>query len=195
MIINIGPEFKLFEAGDRSTEDTRGMRDSKSVAKSMDYWISLVTQWLRIRLPGLSWWLSGKESACQCRRHRFDPWVGKMPERRKWQPTPAFLPEKFHRQRSLGGLESMGSQSRTWLSIHMNRAGGWIWSLVWKDPTCCRATKPIHSYWAGAPEAGTATAELSHHSYWSPCSATREDTTMRSLLTTVREQPPPVPNG
>ena len=26
-----------------------------------------------------SWWLSGKESACQCRRHRFDPWVGKSP--------------------------------------------------------------------------------------------------------------------
>ena len=29
-----------------------------------------------LRLP---WWLSGKESACQCRRHRFDPWVGKEP--------------------------------------------------------------------------------------------------------------------
>ena len=29
-----------------------------------------------VRLP---WWLSGKESACQCRRHRFDPWSGKIP--------------------------------------------------------------------------------------------------------------------
>ena len=28
---------------------------------------------------GLPWWLSGKESACQCRRHRFDPWSGKIP--------------------------------------------------------------------------------------------------------------------
>ena len=27
-------------------------------------------------LQGLPWWLSGKESACQCRRHGFDPWVG-----------------------------------------------------------------------------------------------------------------------
>ena len=28
---------------------------------------------------GLPWWLTGKESACQCRRRRFDPWVGKIP--------------------------------------------------------------------------------------------------------------------
>ena len=33
-------------------------------------------------------WLSVKESACWCRRHRFDPWVGKISQRRKWQPTP-----------------------------------------------------------------------------------------------------------
>jgi len=39
---------------------------------------------------------SGKEPACQCRRHkrlRFDPWVGKMPWRRVWKPTPIFLLE------------------------------------------------------------------------------------------------------
>ena len=43
-------------------------------------------------------WLSGQEPACQCRRckrHRFDPQVGKIPWRRKWQPTPVFLPEKL----------------------------------------------------------------------------------------------------
>ena len=34
---------------------------------------------LESRLPGLLWWLSGKESHCQCRRHRFDPWPGKIP--------------------------------------------------------------------------------------------------------------------
>ena len=48
-------------------------------------------------------WLSGKESACQCRRRWFDSWVGKNPWRRKWQPTPIFLPGKFHGQRSLAG--------------------------------------------------------------------------------------------
>ena len=47
-----------------------------------------------------SWWLSAKESTCQCRRYRFDPWVRKIPWSRKWQPTPVFLPGKFHQQRS-----------------------------------------------------------------------------------------------
>ena len=36
---------------------------------------------------GLPWWLSGKESTCQCRRHRFDPRVKKIPWRRKWALT------------------------------------------------------------------------------------------------------------
>ena len=49
---------------------------------------------------------SGKESTCQCRRHKrcnFDPWVGKSLWRMKWQPTLVFLPGKFHGQRSLAG--------------------------------------------------------------------------------------------
>ena len=52
------------------------------------------------RLPT---WLSRKESICQCRRHRFDLWVRKMPCRKKWQLTPVFLPGKSHGQRSLVG--------------------------------------------------------------------------------------------
>jgi len=47
---------------------------------------------------------SGKEPALQCRRpkrHRFDPWVGKTPRRREWQPTPVFLPGESHGQRHL----------------------------------------------------------------------------------------------
>ena len=49
---------------------------------------------------------SGKEPACQHRRLKrcgFDPWVGKIPWRRKWQPTPVFLPGEPHGQRSLAG--------------------------------------------------------------------------------------------
>ena len=42
-----------------------------------------------------------KESTCQCRRQRFDLWVEKIPWRRKWQPTPVFLPGESHGQRSL----------------------------------------------------------------------------------------------
>ena len=62
-------------------------------------------------------WLSGKESVCQWRRHRrhrFSSWVRKIPWRRKWQPTPVFLPGKSHGQWSLEGY--MGLQSQTRLS-------------------------------------------------------------------------------
>ena len=38
-----------------------------------------------------------------CRRPGFNPWVGKISWRRKWQPTPVFLPEEFNGLRSLVG--------------------------------------------------------------------------------------------
>ena len=60
---------------------------------------------------GLPRWLSGKESACQCRKHRrhgFDPQVGKIPWRRKWQPAPIYSPSKLHGQRSLVGYSPWG---------------------------------------------------------------------------------------
>ena len=49
---------------------------------------------------------NGKEPTCQCRRYkrlRFDPWVGKIPWRRAWQPIPGFLPGESHGWRSLAG--------------------------------------------------------------------------------------------
>ena len=49
---------------------------------------------------------SGKEPACQCSRQkglRFNPWVGKIPRRRVWPPTPVFLPGEFRGQTSLAG--------------------------------------------------------------------------------------------
>ena len=44
----------------------------------------------------------------QCGRPGFDPWVRKIPWRRKWQPTPVFLPGKSHGQRSLAGYGPWG---------------------------------------------------------------------------------------
>ena len=44
----------------------------------------------------------------QCRRHRFNPWVGKIPWRRAWQPSPVFLPGESRRQRSLVDYSSWG---------------------------------------------------------------------------------------
>ena len=43
-----------------------------------------------------------------CRRPGFDPWVKNIPWRRKWQPTPVFLPVKSHGQRSLGDYSPWG---------------------------------------------------------------------------------------
>ena len=59
-----------------------------------------------------------KNQSNQCRRHRFNLWVGKIPWQRKWQSTPAFLPGKSHGQRSL--VDSMGSQrvGHDWAYMH-----------------------------------------------------------------------------
>ena len=48
-----------------------------------------------------SQWLAGKESSSQCRKWGFDPLVRKISQKRKWQPTPVFLPGESHEQRSL----------------------------------------------------------------------------------------------
>ena len=44
----------------------------------------------------------------RCKGWEFDPWVRKIPWRRKWPPTQGFLPGESHGQRSLGGYSSLG---------------------------------------------------------------------------------------
>ena len=51
-----------------------------------------------------------KKSAFQCKRCEFDPWVGKIPWRRKWQPSPVFLPGKIPQTEEPGEPQSMESQ-------------------------------------------------------------------------------------
>ena len=77
-------------------------------------------------IGGLPGGASSKESACKCRRHRrrgFHPWVGKVPWSKKWQPTPVFLLEKFHGQRSLEdcspwGCKELDTTERTYTQTH-----------------------------------------------------------------------------
>ena len=70
-----------------------------------------------------NWWLSSKESACQCRRcrrHGFDPWI-EISCRRAWQLAPIFFPEKVHGQRSLKSCSPWGckeSDTTEFLSTH-----------------------------------------------------------------------------
>ena len=60
---------------------------------------------------GLPRWLSGKKKIClPSKRHGFDPWIGKIPGKRKWQLTLVFLPGKFHGQSSLAGYNPWDCQ-------------------------------------------------------------------------------------
>ena len=83
-----------------------------------DYNWSVLGQCVQVRglpLPG------GEESASLCRRCGFAPWIRKIPWRRKWQPTPVFLPGKSHGQRSLAGYSLRGCKAldmTEWLSPH-----------------------------------------------------------------------------
>ena len=65
----------------------------------------------------------------QCRRCEFNPWVGKIPWRRKWQHTPVFLPKNSHGQRSLEGYYPKDYRVRhDWSNlarIHI------LWELAW----------------------------------------------------------------
>jgi len=69
---------------------------------------------LNVVKTGLPSELSGWRICLQCRRPRFDSWVGKIPWRRKWQSTPVFLPRESHGQRSLAGYSPWGHKSQTW---------------------------------------------------------------------------------
>ena len=72
-----------------------------------------ILEWVAISFSGASSrprnWTQVFHSVClQCGRPRFDPWVGKIPWRRKWQPTPVFLPGESHGRRSLVGYSPRG---------------------------------------------------------------------------------------
>ena len=75
-----------------------------------------------VGFPGGS---SGKEHACQCRkhkRHRFNPWVGKIPWRRAWQPTLVFLPGESRDRGAWQAIVHRVTESQTWLkrlSMHV----------------------------------------------------------------------------
>ena len=62
-------------------------------------------------------------------RPRFDPWVRKIPRRKKWQPTPSFVPGESHGWRSLVGYSPWGRKESTWLSDFTH-------SLTHQEMTC-----------------------------------------------------------
>ena len=83
---------------------------------------------LCIKSVGFPGGASGEEPTCQCRRHRrcgFIPWVGKIPWRRAWQPTPVFLPGGSHGQRSLVGYSPWDRTLLSGFSLYFCTKGLW----------------------------------------------------------------------
>ena len=101
--------------------------------------------------------LTGKEPTCQCRRYGFNPWVRKIPWRRKWQPTPVFLPGESHGQRSLAGYSR--EESDTTVCVHTGSPSFTLCSrscspgatAVWRPQCLTGGPDPDHLQREGAP--------------------------------------------
>ena len=118
--------------------------------RGWDGWMASLTWWTWVWVSFGSWWWTGKPSVLQsmgsqrvghdwvtelnwsfhmaqmvknrlqCRRFGFNPWVGKIPWRRSWQPAPVFLPGESPWMEEPGGLQSMESQrgGHDWATKH-----------------------------------------------------------------------------
>ena len=103
---------------------------------------------------GFSGGAGGKEPTCQyrrCKSSRFSPWVGKIPWRRAWQPTPVFLPGESHGRGSLAGCSPRGGKE-AWLKRpctharkHIGRVQGRGCNgcTAWIPPSGLRHTVPL----------------------------------------------------
>ena len=105
----------VWERGSHTSRILQGGEDKplRTGSESPEFFVSFSMQICHI--SGLPRWRTGKEYACQCRRPKrpgFYPWVGKIPWRRTWQPTPLFLNGKFSGQRSLLGYSPWDHRAR-----------------------------------------------------------------------------------
>ena len=144
---------------------------------------------------------SGKESTCQCRRHKcweFHPWFRKIPLRRKWQPTPVFLLGKSHRQRSLAGYSPRGHKDLD-MTERLRTHTSLLWSSIdkWKyqpEPRSLEATQISSHPLAFLPlPLEKSTSLLVPERCWkthikSRATHTNPQTTVRHRVTTVDPQ-------
>ena len=84
--------------------DVYRVAQSRTRLKQLNSSNSLYASTFENRTSQVAQWLR----TCLLNRCEFDHWIGKIPWSRKWQPTPVFLPGKFHGQRSLVGYSPWG---------------------------------------------------------------------------------------
>ena len=101
----------------RQTADTRSLAPDRIHISVISRHFNHMRSECEVKLPPR--WHRGKEPPSQRKRCRFDSQVGKIPWRRKWQPTPVSLPGKSHGQRSHGGLHG-AAESQPGLSTHVH---------------------------------------------------------------------------
>ena len=108
-----------------SQEDACSLGEPTQNDDSLSFFFSSVN-FPHLPTWGLPRWLNDRESTCQHRSLRFNPWVGKISWSRKWQPTPVFLPRKSHGQRTaavhrvteLGRIEHVCTRAHTHTHTH-----------------------------------------------------------------------------
>ena len=165
---------------------------------------------------GLSWWLNGKESACQCRRPGFNLCVGKIPWRREWLPSPVFLPRESQGQRSLVGYspwerkesdttEQLNSNNMCW-SSHVSLSQGCHNQVPYKGYSIRTETCLPHSsggemskakVWAGHALSGGSRESsflVSHSFRWQPAILACRCSSPSLCLCLHQDFPPVYPN-
>ena len=101
---------------------------------------------------------SGKESTCRrLKRRGFDPWVGKIPWRKKWHPTPVFLAAESHGQRSFAGYRPWGHKELDTCEHHLFYTG-FLGGTSGKESTCRRLKRRgLIPGWGRSPGGGNGT--------------------------------------
>ena len=145
-----------------------------------------VTDGVTSDFTGFSDGSSCEESACQCRRCkrcRFDPWVGMIPWRRKWQPTPVFLPGESHGRRSLVGYSQWGHTESDMTEYKHLSAIAFLQGVCPIVITSSSLTLSINSWWQTFNTLGVNSChqeaiqcsklpfhvERMHQNYWQIC--------------------------
>ena len=105
-------------------------------------------------LSWFSWWLRQERICLQCRRPGFNPWVGKIPWRREWLPTPVFWPWEFHRLDSLWGHKELDMTEKLSppISILRNYLDFQVSSVfflipMWYPGLACPCACGLESFW------------------------------------------------